>query len=368
MTNSSNLLTRRTILKSTAAAAGVLAAPGLVGRAFAQDEALTVFSWETYHLPEWIEEWTAKSGIPVNVVLTGSADEMYGKMAAGAIDPDIIVVDTGSFPRHIASGFITPVDVAKIPNAANVSAGMNFQTRNLVDGKLYGVPYNWGVQPLMYARSVGEEGMNTWSALWDPRFAGKVNLFDDGYATIPMIAIKVGAKDPYHLTEEEFGKVIEALRELRPLVGQIARGPSDQTAAFASGDALVGYCMVVNEVIELNADGQNRFGYSFPAEGALGWIDNMAITPKGQRDAAYQFINDMLTPEWQARFVSNSSTNGVLSLEAAQAAGITPDALAKTTIPDQVKEGFWEKLSVFAAPEDIERRLQIWNDFKAGIL
>jgi spermidine/putrescine transport system substrate-binding protein len=360
-------LGRRELLKLSSAAAVTLAAPGLIRSARAADT-LTVFSWETYHLEPWIKEWTAKSGINVNVVLTGSADEMYAQMSAGSIEPDIIIVDTGNLKRHAASKFIAPLDVSKIPNASNVSKGFNFEKRNAIDGKLYGIPYNWGVQPLMYAKSVGEVGLDSWAALWDPRFKGKVNLFDDGYATFPMIAMKVGAKDPYNLTEEEFAAVSQALKELRPQVGSIARGASDQTAVFASGDALVGYCMVVNSVFTLNARDKDKFGYSFPNEGTLGWIDNAAVTPRGQKDASYQFISEMLSAAWQARFIASAQTNGVLTADAARKAGLSEEDLKKTTLLDQDKPGFWDKLSVFSTPEDIERRIAIWNDFKAGTL
>lgn len=361
------IMPRRSMLKLSGAALATLAAPSIIRSARAADK-LTVFSWETYHLDPWIKEWTEKTGIEVNVVLTGSADEMYAQMAAGSIEPDVIIVDSGNLKRHVDSNFIAPLDVSKIPNASYVAKGLQFREAQRHRREDLRHSVQLGRSAADVRRSVGEEGMDTWNALWDKRFAGKVNLFDDGYATIPMIAMKAGAKDPYNLTEDEFAAVVEALKELRPQVGSISRGPSDQTAIFAAGDALVGYCMVVNSVFTLNADGQNKFGYSFPKEGTLGWIDNAAVTPRGERDASYQFISDILAPDWQARFVASAQTNGVLSTADARKAGLSDEVLHKTTILDQDTPGFWEKLSVFSPPEDIERRVQIWNDFKAGTL
>ncbi|WP_336749617.1 ABC transporter substrate-binding protein [Pantoea vagans] len=367
MAHSKVMLSRRSMLKLSGAAVAALAAPSIIRPVHAAEK-LTVFSWETYHLDPWVKEWTARTGIPVDVVLTGSADEMYARMASGSIAPDIIIVDSGNLKHHVDSKFLAPLDLEKIPNAALVSPGLNFEKRNTINGKVYGIPYNWGVQPIMFAKKNGEASPDSWSAMWDKRYEGKVSLFDDGYATIPMIAMKIGAKDPYNLTEDEFSAVSQALRELRPQVGSIARGPSDQAATFASGDALIGYCMVVNSVFTLNANGKNRFGYAFPKEGTLGWIDNAAVTPKGARAASYQFINDMLSLPWQARFIASAQTNGVLTSSEAHKAGLADDILSKTTILDQDTPGFWEKMSVFSPPEDIERRVQIWNDFKAGTL
>ncbi|MES2143087.1 MAG: hypothetical protein V4516_01745 [Pseudomonadota bacterium] len=42
--------------------------------------------------------------------------------------------------------------------------------------------------------------------------------------------------------------------------------------------------------------------------------------------------------------------------------------LKKTNVPDQATDGFWARMTVFQPPEDIDRRLQMWNDFKAGTL
>ncbi|MNV74459.1 hypothetical protein D3C71_1676790 [compost metagenome] len=49
-------------------------------------------------------------------------------------------------------------------------------------------------------------------------------------------------------------------------------------------------------------------------------------------------------------------------------AGVAEDVLAKTNVIDQSKPGFWDKMSIFKSPENIDRRVEIWNDFKAGTL
>ena len=120
-------------------------------------------------------------------------------------------------------------------------------------------------------------------------------MFDDAYITIPMIALYVGAKDPFNLTEEEFEAVADALRRLRPQVGTIARGFDDATTIYAAGDAVIGYCQNIAIVNDLNGMGKN-FGYSFPTEGTPTWIDCSILTPRGERQEVYDFINANLTP------------------------------------------------------------------------
>lgn len=357
---------RRTFLAGAGASA--IAAPMVVraGRAFAAEEPITIFTWETYHEDPWIAEWSQKSGVAVNVVRTGSVDEMFAQTRSGAVQADVLYFDSGSIKRYKEAELIAPIDVSKIPNAKNVTAGLKYEERNAIDGAIYGLPYNWGTQPLMF-----EEGKvaatDSWAALWDPQYAGKVNMFDDCYITFPMIALYAGAQDPYNLTDAEFDACAAALKALRPQIRTIARGFNDAEAIYAAGDAILGYCQNISIVFNLQNKGKN-FGYSFPKEGTPTWIDNAVLTPKGQRDVVYQFINDNLTPEWQSRFIQFSFNNGVLTAETAKGAGLGEDILKKTNIIDQDDPSFWPKMSVFQAPENIDRRLELWNDFKAGTL
>jgi spermidine/putrescine transport system substrate-binding protein len=360
---SAYLTSRRSLLKSVGAS--VLATPFLATRSLAA-EPITIFTWETYHEDAWVNEWSEKNGIPVNVVRTGSVDEMFAQTQSGAIQADVLYFDSGSFKRYKEAGLIAPIDSSKMSNAKNVSAGLKWEERNSLDGEVYGIPYNWGTQPLMF-----DEGAmaapDSWAALWDPANVGRVNMFDDAYITFPMIALSVGAVDPYNLTDAEFDKCREALRTLRPQLRTIARGFNDAEVIYAAGEATIGYCQNISIVFNLQAKGK-KFNYSFPKEGTPTWIDNAVLTPRGARDEVYQFLNDNLSPEWQARFISFSFNNGVLTSEVARSAGLADDLLKKTNIIDQENADFWPRMSVFQAPENIDKRLEIWNDFKAGVL
>ncbi|WP_336331448.1 extracellular solute-binding protein [Pseudomonas putida] len=358
-------ISRRRFLGNAAIATAALAAPSFLTKAWADDE-LTILTWETYQEDPWIAEWSRETGIKVKAVRVGSADEMFTMLRSGAVQPDIVYFDSSSIQRYLPLGLIAPIDISKIPNAVNIASGLDYLKQNTVDGKLYGVPYNWGTQPLMYDASL-VKGHDSWAALWNPQYAGKVCLFDDAITTLPMIALSLGIKNPFNLSDAEFDQCREALKKLRPQVATIARGFDDAVAVFASGDAQLGYCQNVSEVFNLQARGKD-FKYSFPKEGTITWIDNAVLTPKGDRPAAYRFINDGLALMWQKRFIESSMNNGVLDSTKAHAAGLTTELTHKTNIADQDTPGFWEKLVFFQAPESLERRVDLWNDFKAGTL
>ena len=173
---------RRQFMTFAGSATAALVAPVVLGSTPARaEDPITIFTWETYHEDAWIAEWTKATGIPVKVVRTGSVDEMFAQTQSGAIQADIIYIDSGSLKRYKDSNLIAPIDVSKIANAGNVTAGLKYPERNSIDGKLLGLPYNWGTQPLMFDESVVTSGTDSWGVLWDTKYKGKVNLFDDAY-------------------------------------------------------------------------------------------------------------------------------------------------------------------------------------------
>lgn len=359
---------RRGFLAGLAGAGALSLLPGFTGRVRADTGEITLLTWETYQDDPWLEEYQAKTGVRVRAVRAGSIDEMFAQVRSGAIQPDVIYFDTGTAHRFKNSGLIVPLDASKVANKTNVSPAMNWEEKCTIDGELYGgIPYNWGNQPLMFNRDVVTEEPTSWAALWDPQYQGKVNLFDDGYVTMQMIALYIKAQDPFNLTEAEFEACAEALRTLRPQVGTIARGFDDALTIYASGDAVIGYCQNISIVSNLQAKGQN-FAYSFPDEGTPTWIDCSVLTERGNRQEVYDFIDESLSTGWQARFIETSLNNGILTAEAAQQAGVPEEAMRKTNILDQATPGFWEKMVVSQLPEDIDRRIGLWNDFKAGTL
>jgi spermidine/putrescine transport system substrate-binding protein len=351
----------------TGAAAGALAATSkFASRAYAGEE-ITFLTWETYHDDDWLKEWTDKTGVKCNVTRIGSNDESYEKLRSGAIVADMTIVDTGSVPRFKKAGVIVPIDPAKFPNAANIAAGMNFPKVTTIDGDVLAVPYNWGTQPLMFNTEKINPVPDNWHALWDKKYEGRVSIPDDAYTVVPMVAIAMGAKDPFNLTDEEFDKLAQAFRDLRGQIKTLARGFDDQTSIFASGDADIGYCENIYSVFSLQDQGK-PVNYSFPP-GTLAWIDCAALTPTGvKRQIIYDFLNEMLTPAWQGRFIAKSGNNGILDLDAATKSGVPADKLKRTNIPDMKDPKFWKKMIFFQNPEDVDKRLEIWNAFKAGTL
>ena len=360
--------TRRAFLKySGVALSASLATPALMRSAWADQDEITLLTWETYAEPDWIAEWTAANGAKIKPIFVSSLDEVFAQLQSGAVKPDVVYSEASTAGRLKTIGQIAPFDISKVPNTSNILPGLSWREPLSVEGELMGIPWHWGTQPLQYNADVIKEPPTSWAALWDKQYQGKVTVFDDATVTIPMIALYVGAKDPFHLTEEEFSKVTEVLRELRSQVRVVTRGFDDAANLYATGEALLGYCHNVTVVNMLKKKGNNA-KYTLPKEGTPSWIEGIFVTPKGQRDIVYKFIDDTMSVEWQARFMKFSGSNGVLTAEEALKAGLTEEQLNDTNIPDADNPDFKNNLVFFKEPEDVERRVQIWNDFLAGTL
>ncbi len=350
-------------------------------------ETINLLTWETYDEPEWLEEFEEETGIKVNSSNVGSPAEMFSKVKANPSQYDIVLNTAGWFPQYVSDGLLEPIDESKVTEMKNIKLGFDWRGSTEVDGKLYGVLYNWGTQPLAwipekvkglnlkkYENDKGE--LWDWTVLWDPALKGKVSLFDDPTSAEPMVPLALGFKDPYNLDEEEFEAFEKKLFELRPQIKRLTSGFDDQTAQLAAGEASVAMLNNIASATALKEEGKTLLVNNVTKNGMPAWSDNLAITTEGganKLDAVYQFINKSLTPEWQARFIANSGNSGTLNYEQATSKeakemGLTPEKLEGTLIPaTRAGDEFFEAMKFYQPVEDLPRRLEVWNEFKLGI-
>jgi spermidine/putrescine transport system substrate-binding protein len=363
--------------------AGVAACGGGAGNG--DPNTLNVLTWETYHDPAWLDAFTKESGIKVNAVNVGSADEMFAKIKANPNQFDIALVTSGWFDNYAKAGLLEPIDASKITNQPD--PGFDWKSVASSGGTQYGVLYNWGDQPLAWlpgsvpntpemAKYLDPQGRpNDWNILWDPAFAGKVSVFDDPTSVLPMIPLALGMSDPYHLTPEQFTQVQDKLNALRPQIKRLTSGFNDQTSQFANGEATIGYLNNIASAAALKKDGKTLEVNNEVKQGVPAWSDNYSITKAGAKkaDSVYKFINYTMTVPWQARFIAASGNSGTLSLEQAKSpdavsAGLNQEALDATLIPATASgEAFFKGLKFFQPVEDLNKRVDMWNQFKLGI-
>jgi spermidine/putrescine transport system substrate-binding protein len=389
-------LSRRDILRRGAfVGAGAVVGPGLLAACGGDDDdgggggggggssdELNILTWEGYHQEPWLQEFTKDTGIKVNATNVGSPAEMFSKVKANPGQFDIILNTSGWFDQYVASDLIVPIDESKVPNVKEISDAFPWRDATSVKGKNYAILYTWGDQPLGWNSDevpgnfnvdqyLTDGVPNDWNILWDPQFKGRVTVFDDPTSVEPMIPLALGFENPYKLDDAQFEQFEKKLYELRPQVKKLTSGFDDQANTFINGEAIIGYVNHTLVVVEANKKGTPIEANHTVDQGVPAWSDNLTITKEGgskKLDAAYEFINSQIELPWQARLVKTTGNTGTLSYDQAKSEGVTDEELEPTLIP-LTREGdvFFEKMVFFQAVEDLDRRLEVWNEFKLGI-
>ncbi|MBX6320261.1 MAG: extracellular solute-binding protein [Rhodospirillaceae bacterium] len=343
-------LTRRGFARrGLAAAAAAGAARVLPARAAGE---LRMLTWEGYADEPWVKEFEKRTGATVNVAYTGSVDEMFAKMqGSGGADFDVLAFDTGSFKRYIEQKLIQPLDVAKLPNRKNLLQAFQKVDAVVADGKTYGAPFAWGSLPLVYDEAAFPDGApDSWAVMWDPQYAQQMIVLDDANNNIVNTAILLGYKDPFNLTDAQFVEIRDKLIEQKKLVLTYYAGFEDGVNIFAQGGVKLMFSMGEPQVGMLRDRGV-KAAFTIPKEGAVGWLDCWVVSV-GARDVdlAHQWIDFMLDRRVGAYLGEKHGYGNTTDAKANEAAGLT----------------YSDRLIYLQAPEDFQKRTELWNEVKAA--
>jgi spermidine/putrescine transport system substrate-binding protein len=324
---------------------------------------LNILSWETYHDDPWIKQAEKDLGLDINVERVGSVDELFAKARAGTVPWDLYLVDSGSIERYKGAGLISPVDRSKLTNLSHVNPALPFMKFNRIKGKLWAVPYNWGIQPLIYDKTqVPAAERTTWRSLWNPKYEGKVMIPDDAYITLPMVALAWGI-NPFNWSSADYAAIEKRLKTLRSQIRTLTTSFNDQENMMASGEAAIGYAQTY-----LFVNKYPKLGMSFPREGTPFWLDNYFFSAHGAANPnVYKFVDYTLKAPWQCRFANETNQNGILPRAVAKQC-FTPAVWkgAGGNLVSRMSPAIMKKMVLFQPVEDFDHRLQLWNQFKAS--
>ena len=338
---------------------------------------INMLTWEDYHNADALKKFTEETGIKVNAINVGSPDEMFSKVKANPGQFDLILATSGWFDAYASSDLLETIDMSKLDTVPE--PGFDWKAVASSNGKLYGVVYNWGDNPLAWtpgsipntpemAKYLDDKGRpNDWNILWDPAFKGRVSVMDDPTSSLPMVPLSLGITNPYDLTDQQFTEVQAKLEALRPQIKRLTSGFNDQTTQFATGEATIGVLNIISEVPALRKQGKDLEVNHLVKQGVGAWSDNYSITKQGgtkKLDAVYKFINYTNQVPWQAQFIANTLNSGNLSLKQAQ----SPEAAAAGLTPELLEgNAFFSKMRFFQTVEDLTKRVDMWNQFKLGL-
>jgi putative spermidine/putrescine transport system substrate-binding protein/spermidine/putrescine transport system substrate-binding protein len=233
-----------------------------------------------------------------------------------------------------------------------------------VNGKVYGVPFMWGPNPLLYDTTAFAKPPDSWAAMWDPKLREKVSVWDD-LSTLYMAAQVLGYDKPdpdhlYNLSDAELEAVKNKLLALKPNIRKIWSTGGELTNLFENHEvvAAMGWPLMTNQL----RAAKFPVGETIPKENTTGWIDHLMITAGSEnKDLAYKFLEFMIDAQTQKK-VTDVTGYAPANPQAAQF--MTPEQ-QKNLHLDNVDE--YQKRIYFW--QNVPRRAkynEVWNEVKAA--
>ncbi len=259
---------------------------------------------------DWVTDFEAASGCKVEVKVAATSDEMVALMNEGGFD--LVTASGDASLRLISGGKVQEVNLDLIPSWNTVDPRLQNAPWHTVDGKHYGVPYQWGSNVLMYNTDVfGDQPPTSWNAVFEEMTladgqsnTGRVQAFDGPIyvadAALYLMAHnpELGIKDPYLLTREQFDASLNLLRQQRQIVGRYWHDAFIQIDDFTN-EGFVASSSWPFQVNLLQAAGE-PIGSVIPVEGATGWADTtMMHIDAPHPNCAYKWLEHSINPKLQ---------------------------------------------------------------------
>jgi len=316
-------LTRRTVLKGTAAAAVALASPMIVKDAFSSSGEVNFMGWAGYDFKAAYDAFTKSTGIKVNFNEQQNQDDMFAQcklaLQTGAVD--LVEPTLDRLPGWVENGIIAPwtPDKLALSNYLDGVPGGKPGDAGEIDGKRYFVPSVWGTEALTYSKKDAptEYGKASLGDLWDPQFEGKVVVrahsslaamgrWLDSQGKLPKPWTE-GYKDEATMKQLWDIALKEAIAH-KANIAQFWSGENDAQAAFRTNGCVLGLTWD-STGSNLAADG---FGFIAPKEGAFAWSQGLYLMKNAKNvDQAHEFAKWISSPDGAAAWASAFKANPV---------------------------------------------------------
>jgi len=312
---------------------------------------LRVLTWPGYADPDLVKVFEQRTGAKIEVTTIDSDDVMWQKLNKNnGQDFDLFAANTAELQRYIRAGLVVPIDPKAVPNTAQqLPRFRNLKgIPGLVQGnKVYAIPYTYSEMGLIYDRQQVKEPPTSLRALWEPRYRGKVLLYNGGTHNFSLASMVLGDVTPFRLDDGEWPAAVEQLIALRRNAQGYYTQPEESVEMFTNGHAALMFANYGSQQVQLLKAAGADVGYAIAKEGALAWLDCWAIT-RGAKNLglAHAWINFFLEPE-------------------AGEALLSRQGLANTTSESPYLRP-QDKLKWLEPVENVDRRARLWDRILAG--
>lgn len=356
-------LTRRELLDRSVkigAGAGALAIGLPGGGAFAKDP-LTIHCL----CPTWCREaeinvFQKEASIAVQRACWTSHLSTLTKMATGGTKIwDVVQAHHAFMLPMMRRGLLKELDVAKIPNAKSLFPAFAKMEHGRLDGKLYGIPYVWTYDSVVY-NADHIASVDSWGVLFDDKYKGRVALRDDPQNAIQLTALHMGHTDPSVLSSEDLQEIKKFLISKKQNFRKFWTGYAEAITLLRSGEvwALSGWRPMW---WQLAKDGLN-IKYAVLKEKGIGAIGYYVVSKDTKAmDSAYEFLNWTLDVHWGAAVGRDQGYNAT----SARALEGLDDNLRKQLDYNRLDEVL-NNVYFLDYPLNLNEWVQVWSEVKSA--
>src|SRR5580658_6099407 len=287
---------------------------------------LGLLVWEGYADPSFMAGFEQKCQCKVHAAFMGSSDELVAKLRGGsAANYDVISPSSDVATMIATTGLAAPLDLSKIPAYQELMPRLTSLPLVKSGGQVYGVPYQWGPNPLLYDTTAFPTPPENWNILWDPTVKGKVSVWDD-LSPVYMAAQVLGFDKPdphalYNRTDDQLEKVKAKLIALKPNIRKIWSTGGELTNLFENHEVTLamGWPLTTNQLRQRHFP----IGETIPRENTTGWIDHLMITAASDhKELAHQLLEYLVEAKTQKQV---SAVTGYLPANPGVAALLTSE-------------------------------------------
>lgn len=294
------------MLQTAAAMTGILAMPGIIGRAAAQGDVVRILGLSTAQLDDW-SAFEKETGIKVEYTPYAGADPGVDRqeiIANSAGDRFDLFIMGGSLGNDVGPlGFFMPLTGKDVPSWSEVpDYVMHSPLARGPDGTQWGMPVVMNADSFGYVvDEIDEEEPLSWAVLFENEKAlGRCGLENTVATTFAMAAMYVKAKgdmpinDPANLTPEEAKAVADFLIQ-RKRAGQFRAMWTtweESVDLFARGEVIV--CNVWEPAVRELRRRRMNVRYAYTREGYFKWLQAAYVPSQVADRGSYPLVAHVL--------------------------------------------------------------------------
>jgi spermidine/putrescine transport system substrate-binding protein len=266
--------------------------------------------------------------------ITFQEDPGFTKVASGTTY-DIVHPCGYKFPDYVNLGVMQPWDTSKISNFPDLNPTL--EKAGVISGQQYFIVADWGFAAPMYRADKVTPKEDSWSLLWDTRYANRI-AWEDSLNMFIVAAYANGVTDPWNMTADEISQMKQFLITQKKAVSpQLWLDQTDIDQKFKSEDVYVGYAWPASWVVG-EGNGLNLI-YMQPKEGRTSWYCGFGLFKDTQNYYhAHEYVNAWMSPESGAWLLNNygyGQTNTKIDLSKIDPATVKAFSLDDPTVLDE---------------------------------